>query len=402
MHGYEQAQVETIGETLSDVDLHLLTQCDVSVPAPAGYAGHWASLPVLDEQLSKLLAGNVPRKTGEKIAAHVRGYMDVLKTTLRKIDADPSDVVFVPSPEAIDVTAITRFLENGCPADLPTFKLRLLSQETLAPLASETVISLRRLCNAGKLEVFTSSAELAAHVERDFLVPVKASLLIAGPIRPGGETGRISGNSSSGSRNIFTVGIPGRQAEEKGSYRIPSIMSHLRTLITQNDIKHKFYFVCQTVPGRQTRRLVSELQSWLAARREHGVTIKYLPCGLPPEEYRKMIGGLDMMLLPHSTRSYRHTGSGLVVDGVLAGKPIVHSKGIALQGLLAQGNAEHAESDREFAEKILRISSGYEAYRCNAYEAAGQVNDLLQRSLMTLTADAEQQPSHTLTCPARH
>ena len=98
------------------------------------------------------------------------------------------------------------------------------------------------------------------------------------------------------------------------------------------------------------------------------------------ESFRKLLTDVDILLLPYDTKRYRYSGSGIIMDGVFALKPIVHSRGMAMQELLSHGNAESATSDREFAENILKIASNYDLYKQSTGAAAAYAGQLLDKS----------------------
>ena len=102
-------------------------------------------------------------------------------------------------------------------------------------------------------------------------------------------------------------------------------------------------------------------------------------------EFRQRVLESDILLLPYNTRRYRYSGSGIIIDGVLGLKPIVYSRGMAMQDLLAHGNAEAAETDREFAEKLLQVATDYSRYKQCAVNASGHLEKLIVRSSRTLT-----------------
>ena len=62
-----------------------------------------------------------------------------------------------------------------------------------------------------------------------------------------------------------------------------------------------------------------------------------------------------MFVLPYELPEYLHRGSGMVIDAVSLGKPIVYSKGIGMSEFLSCGNAISASSVEEFAQGMFDV-----------------------------------------------
>ncbi|WP_136658828.1 glycosyltransferase family 4 protein [Nitratireductor sp. XY-223] len=303
-----------------------------------------------------------------------QAFADSIKRTLDELRAEKTDLILAPSAGVEAISAAVLLKEQNQPSTFPMIKLRILSDAILAEIDKALLQRLRRLCVSGEIGLLTETAELRAHIERHYGIPVSGGFMLPCTLIPDRERPEADSRHPG---DEFKIGVLGRQRAEKGSYRVPAILNQLRVVAAESGQRLRFRFVYQAVRSKRARRLVLELRSWLGARKNPDVTIEYLSSGMPADAFKQLVGDVDILLLPYSTKRYDLSGSGIILDGVLAQKPIVYSRGMANQELLSLGNAEAAASDREFAEKILAVAADYQAYQKGAQRAADHYSSLI-------------------------
>ena len=215
-------------------------------------------------------------------------------------------------------------------------------------------------------------------------VPVRGAFNLPCTILPGSVA---AGTQIPAMGKEVRIGILGRQRAEKGSYRIPTILHHLRRLVARDSGGKRICLVCQAVRSKWFRRLLLEARTRFSARGDAAVRIQFLDSGMSGPAFRQLLLDMDILLLPYDTGRYRYSGSGLIMDGVAAQIPIVHTRGMAMQELLVHGNAEAAGSDREFAEKLLTVAKHLHGYRQGARDACSHLEVLLEASAHRLVGE---------------
>lgn len=391
LDGHEHTQIKAIKKLLPGCDVFTFTREDFKL---SDALDRQSLLPVLP------IAGTATdrkrqRRTNPKSAARdsaqdrCRAFADSIRQALGELEAVPADLVLVPSAGYETISAAVLLHEQRGPAAVPTVKLRILSDEILATLDPDLLKRLRDFCKSGEIGLLTETAELRAHIESHYRIPVSGRLMLPCNLMPDEEKVPTGTKRSD---NEFKIGILGRQRAEKGSYRVPAILNQLRTVAAESGGGQRFRFIYQAVRSKRARRLVLEIRTWLGAYRNPDVTMQYLTSGMSDDEFRQLVRDVDILLLPYSTKRYGLSGSGIILDGVLAHKPMVFSHGMANEELLSLGNAEAAASDREFAEKILKVASDYQHYQDGAKAAA----DYYSRMIYAQMADVFETADRTV------
>ncbi|WP_419910795.1 hypothetical protein [Hoeflea sp.] len=387
LDGHEHTQIKAIEVLLPDCDVFVFTRQDFRL---SGTLDHPNLMPVLPKALENGGQNSPTHDEKEQVTPGPEGeryqaFADTLHSTLSRLKAAATDCVLVPSASHETISAAISICERTDSSAVPPFKLRILSDVILADLEPRLLKRLRDICLSGRIGLVTETIELRKHIEQHFKIPVYGQLMLPCTLMPGEEM-----PASKGSDDAFVIGVLGRQRAEKGSYRIPAILNHLRTLAAERDSGLRFRIKYQAVRSKRARRLVLKIRSWLGRHKNPNVTMEYLTSGMSEEEFRRLVCGVDILLLPYSTKRYGLSGSGIVVDGVLAGKPFVYSRGMANQELLSLGNAEAAAGDREFAEKILTVAENYQRYIEGAKKAAEHSNAVFAN--IPLALDAVEEP----------
>ena len=92
-----------------------------------------------------------------------------------------------------------------------------------------------------------------------------------------------------------------------------------------------------------------------AARGASRLRLHWTESALEDGAFRELVCQQDALILPYDREAYAHRGSGMVQDGILAGVPVVHSKGIGMKHLLRHTGIA-ASTPEEFADAIVSLA----------------------------------------------
>jgi len=100
------------------------------------------------------------------------------------------------------------------------------------------------------------------------------------------------------------------------------------------------------------------------------LSLSFRTTNLSKKDFLATLMSIDVLLVPYCLDDYRHRGSGIILDGVAAEKPIVYTKGMGMTELLIHGNAEAAlESPKDYADNVVMVLSDIENYRSGTKQA---------------------------------
>lgn len=388
LDGHEHTQIKAIKKLLPGCDVFTFTRRDFKL---SDALDGESLLPVLPVAGTATDRKRQKRSNGKSVAAtsaqdRYRAFAEAIGNALNDQQAIDSDLILVPSAGQETISAAVLLQEMRGRTAVPKIKLRILSNEILADLDADLLQRIREYCASGQIGILTETAELRARIEDHYRIPVSGRLMLPCALMPDED---VTPPAAKRPGEEFKVGILGRQRAEKGSYRVPAILKQLRSVAAERGGGQRFRFVYQAVKNKRARRLVLEIRTWLGARKNPEVTIQYLTSGMSDDDFRQLVRDVDILLLPYSTRRYALSGSGIILDGVLARKPMVFSRGMANRELLSLGNAEAAASDREFAEMILKVASDYERYRQGAENAAEYYSSMVHAQMADVFETAD-------------
>jgi len=226
------------------------------------------------------------------------------------------------------------------------------------------------------VKLFTETEEMAEFFISRYRLPVTGGFFL--PCSVGFSE---ANHSSQRQGKTFRVGVLGAPRSEKGSHRIPSIVRATAERCAAEGL-HPIEFILQgSTKDFAASGVYGELTDFGI---DGGVRVKPVNDRLSPDEFKKMFESLDAVLLPYDISVYGLQGSGVIQDALLAQKPIIYSKGMAMQRLLSYGNACNAETNEEFAVAIIKVSNDCEDFTVGAAEAAACYTRLLGSSAIFL------------------
>jgi len=268
-------------------------------------------------------------------------------------------------------------------SDVVRVYLRILVMQELTNLHEKELSILRAAVLSGRVKIVTETASMTAYLKDHHNLPSSDNLLLPCSIFPTNQ--EHSGLSKADGKQVFKVGYLGGFRDEKGSKLIPQILGHLNSHLAEYTNSIKVEFVMQKPDFRlQTRSLWYEWRlrrslNWPFPNKK--LNLATLPLGMAPGEFQEALHSVDLMLVPYRSSSYSQRGSGIIIDGVMAEKPIVHTIGIGMSELLRFGNGEgSSEHPDAYAQAIMKVLSNLERYRKPTKKAAEALNLKLQEA----------------------
>ncbi|WP_046631683.1 hypothetical protein [Neorhizobium galegae] len=299
-------------------------------------------------------------------SAYGRQFAEVVN----KLELDQSDFIIVPTAD-LDTLESSIDLHHILRDAAPRVILRFLNAELGD--RNDRVRSARLREVQAKLPkrvlLFTETEELAAHLRREFEIPVTGGFYLpcSVPIGEAAEERVLN--------DRFRIGVFGEPRREKGSSRIPGIT----TALAQKAAAGSAGLLEIVVQGAAADFQKHGVYEALAEHQASGGAVIVSPHEnrLSPQEFERLFASVDAILLPYDTSLYNLQGSGVIQDAVAARKPIIYTKGMSMMSFLDHGNALAAETDPDFAEAIIRVASDPSAFREGTARAAAYLQHAL-------------------------
>lgn len=189
----------------------------------------------------------------------------------------------------------------------------------------------------------------------------------------------------------FRVYFPVSVREDKGFLKIPEIVEYL----TPDD--HYAF----TVRDSNSPDISEDLRDALATLKDQQVTIG--PANLTLRQYIEWISLCDIMVLAYPPSTFANRTSGLLIDALVLGIPVVVVNGtwLAEEVITHQTGLAVSEAADAIADAVRYISLNYEAFVSNAREAAKA--HLVQNNwdaLLKLVLQPQTQPPQPKNLPS--
>ncbi|WP_136657609.1 glycosyltransferase [Nitratireductor sp. XY-223] len=286
---------------------------------------------------------------------------------LRVIDMyGPSDHLILPTARADVLCSLLTAAARRPAAHLPHMHVRLL--EFASPPDRELANSgFRGLANFAdgfeRLKVYTETETLRRHLAERFGFKEIGSAILQPPAaekRP--ATDKIS---------IGYLG--GRLRRDKGYHRLPDIVGRTERKIAGTAFQDKVWFVVQLQKDDTSSALREEL---LAVPGVSPDRFRFVDEVVDMEGFSALIAGCDVVILPYETEKNELViGSGIVIDAVINGVPVVCAPVNGLMEFVSADAGIVAGSDEAFADAIVKIVSDIGTYKAGAARASTQLAD---------------------------
>jgi len=366
----------------------IFPQAEVQIVAGEGYDGFLGEavglIPDKNFKLSKLRAKRLHGSLRQRLRISLKmllarrrqlaasAYGQELFATCTRLAMSSNDRIIIPTADLDSLESAVDFSRRMGGA-APTVVLRFLSPT----MGEHSLRFFERRLNAAvadlppNVKLFTETEEMAAHFRSRYGLSVTGGFFLPCSV---GFTDLEHRAHRDG--DTFRVGVLGAPRLEKGSDRVASIVCEVAKL--QCSLSHKaLEFVVQgSAKDFSKSGIYGELDLVSNHKR---IIVTPVSERLPPDEFQRIFESLDVVLLPYDILVYGSQGSGIIQDSVVAIKPIVHTKGMAMASFLMHGNAIAATSDDEFAIALIDIYSRKVDYSDGVFKAESFFNEMIKR-----------------------
>jgi len=270
--------------------------------------------------------------------------------------------------------------------------MRVLLDREIAQLTDDERVALKVAVEAGRIVLLTETDSLAKFfLARYGLTFHETALCLPCSVFPG-QTVNFPYVPRPMKRR-FRVGCLGGWRAEKGVETLPQFIRDLRDALDAEHDAPKVELIIQKRPTRKSfkgikKSIKRDYQFWrsvgfpLPGKR---LSLSFRTTNLSKDEFLATLMSVDLLVVPYRLEEYRHRGSGIVLDGVAARKPIVYTRGMGMSEFLTHGNAEAASEDpKDYAGKVVKILSNIEIYRTGADQAAVELETRIERAAIFL------------------
>ena len=266
----------------------------------------------------------------------------------------------------------------------PKIYLRVLVEKELVNLTGDERAALKSAIAAERIILLTETESFAAHLRARYgLTFHETALCLPCSVFPGQAANfPIVPNSQT---RRFRVGFLGGWRTEKGVDMLPQVIRHLRYALDTANNAPKVDLIIQKPPLRKAlqgskklkgikKSVIRDYLFWRGvgfSTRSKLLSLSFRTTELSKKDFLATLMSVDLLVVPYRLDDYRHRGSGVILDGVAARKPIVYTRGMGMTEFLSHGNAEPASEDpKDYADKVVRILSNIETFRTSADQAA--------------------------------
>lgn len=288
----------------------------------------------------------------------------------------PNDHLVFLSTSAETVLAILHLLQPRNPEMLPHCHLRFLGDERRQDLENTAHRLLNDFgCRTPRLHLYTEYAACVREVLKHYHSnPFELSRL------PTLWPDEINSEDDSGCDLWFTVGVLGQPRRDKGKYRLGPIFAEFFKQRRKANIQYPLKVLIQN--DRRLHRAL-RLRASLAAkvRMEIG-RVHFAAADMSSQAFVSTMRQCDVILLPYIPDTYQKRGSGIVIDAVAHGIPLVCTTGTAMCELIDCGNGLTASNNEEFVHCLMTVAAGGDRFRLAARDAARRAHDWQSDSLL--------------------
>ena len=319
------------------------------------------------------------KEEGRESENYIRESALKLESILKKKGLKTKTNLIIPSARTLEISILTLlFLENRFPKKiLPIVRIHGINY--LDELPKKVLESFIKLVNNNLVKFCSETDELTNKIKKTFKVKVMRALIfpVTVPLinRPKRNVNKININ----------IGCLGGPRASKGSREIPALIKDLRKYIKKNNIDISVTFIVQMNKDKKKRTFVFYVKEFITRYISSLVKVKIIYGVSSGEEYLKLISSVDIFLLPYHKSQYEYSGSGFIIDALLLEKPIIHSKGIAMNELTNFQNAIAIDGKDDFSLAVVKIIKNYDYYVKNSKTAKKYLVNKINNSFKFLS-----------------
>ncbi len=335
-------------------------QAEIHIVAGEGYDGFLGEavglIPDKNFKLSRLRAKRLYGSLRQRLRVSLKmllaghkqlatsAYGQDLLDTCSRLKMSREDMIIIPTADLDSLESAVDFSRRMGGA-APTVALRFLSATMgeNSPRFFENRLNSVVADLPPNVKLFTETEEMATFFSSCYGLPVTGGFFLPCSVGVADDDRRARHD-----RGAFRVGVLGAPRSEKGSHRIPSIVRITAERCAANGSNPIEFVVQGSAKDFSPTGVYSGLTDLKGTVRVEAVSDR-----LSPDEFKRMFGSLDAVLIPYDVFVYGLQGSGVIQDAVLAKKLLIHSNGMAMKSILSHGNALSAATDQEFADAVM-------------------------------------------------
>jgi hypothetical protein len=366
--GHERTQIKTINEYFKNTSSNVISCRNTNLNGINLKNKMYLDMPNFEV-----------KEEGRESDNYIRESALKLESILKDKELETKTNLIIPSARTLEISILTLlFLENRFPKKmLPIVRIHGINY--LDDLPKKVLESFIKLVNSNLVKFCSETEELSNIIKKNFKVKVMRNLIfpVTVPLahRPGRNINKININ----------IGCLGGPRVSKGTREIPALIKDLRKYIKNNNIDISVTFIVQMNKDKKKRTFIFYAKELMTRYISSLVKVKIIYGVSSGEEYLKLMSSVDIFLLPYHKSQYEYTGSGFIIDALLLEKPIIHSKGIAMNELTNFQNAIAIDGKDDFSLAVVKIVKNYDYYVKNSQTAKKYLINKINNSFKFLS-----------------
>ena len=279
---------------------------------------------------------------------------------------DKRKEILIPSADFYDLKTVIEIANDESSSII--FHVRILNFKDIKKLSYKYIEALRRHILKRKIIFLSETDNLKKYLWSKFRLKAEHSFHLPCAILPQ-HIPKTNDIKKRKVKILFAGGLRG----EKGYYHLPAIFEAFSHISTTNKehVSVEFLLEKNDKTSNGTLRRLFAFKSLYTelkiAKVEKGanpkkISFKRFQPSMDDKEYIKLIDDADILLLPYKLKSYQNRGSGVVADGLLAGKIFIYTQGIGMEDFLKCGNGLPSCGSANFAKNIMKIVLNLETF----------------------------------------
>ena len=277
--------------------------------------------------------------------------------------------ILIPSADYYDLITIIEISSDLTSTII--FHVRVINVKDVQKLSNKHIQILRRHIIERKIVILSETDSLKRYLWSKFQIKAEHSFHLPCAILPS-HIPKTKDIKKQKVKILFAGGLRG----EKGYYRLPEIFRRFTQISSINKEHASVEFLLEknekeltsffqnlfSIKSFYTEAKISRIEKEATLSR---ISLKRFGSSIDDKDYIKLIEEADILLLPYKVKSYRNRGSGVVADGLLAGKIFIYTQGIGMEYFLKYGNGLPANNSTDFAKNIMQTILNLESFNKN-------------------------------------
>jgi len=361
--GHERTQIETINKYFKNTSSYVISCKNTSLETMNLKNKIFLDLPEFHI-----------KKEGRESENYIRTSADNLAIILRKTEFKSNTNLLIPSARTAEISMITMlFGENKFPKHIFPI-VRILGINYLSDLPKEVKRNFINLVNNKKIKLCSETEELLIKIKAQFKVKFMRTMIFPVSVPLNNISNKVIEN-----KNI-NIGCLGSPRPSKGTREIPELIKNLRKYIRKNNIEISVTFIVQMSKDKKKRTFVFWLKEFVTRYISSKVKVRIIYGVSNSSDFMSLMSSVDIFLLPYHKSQYAYSGSGFIIDALLLEKPIILSKGIAMNEFTNLKNAISIDKKEDFPLAVIKIVKNYQEYVKNSRTAKKYLKDKINDS----------------------